>query len=96
MREIYTDEKGFKWVVIVPPNTLPENYSSGAIAGPPDLSELGLVAADLKKLHNGLVDSNVYDGQTLDRGVIRQLLKKLNIKLDERWITSIFLREYFE
>jgi len=96
MRVIYKDEVGFKWVVIVPPNTPEEQYATGAIAGPPDLEELGLVAADLKRLHNGLVDNNVYDGQTLDRGVIRRLLKELDIKLDERWITAIFLREYFE
>lgn len=95
MREIYTDLDGYKWVVIVPPNTPPDLYRLGAIAGPPDLSELGLVAADLQALHNGLVDKGVYDGQTLNRGVIRQLLKDLNILLDERWITAIFLREYF-
>lgn len=95
MQVIYTDDAGFKWVVIVPPNTLPEYYKQGAIAGPPDLSELGLVAADLKAIHNGLVDRGVYDGQTLDRRAIRDLLKELNISFDERWITAIFLREYF-
>lgn len=91
----YTNQQGFKYLVAVPDNTAAEYYSHGAIIGPPDLSELGLVAADLQKLHNGLVDIGVYNGDTLDRAKIRQLLKDLKISLDERWITAVFVREYF-
>ena len=94
----YTDEEGRAWMVAVPDNTRPEQYPFGARLGPPDLSELGLDAAILKKLYSGLVERGIYDGQTImnRRRDVREILTGLGLSIDlERWITSIFGREYF-
>ena len=63
---IYTDNEGFMWVAIVP-DSLKEGQSPLAypVAGPPDLSVLGLSQEDTKRLHNGLVEKGMYNAPAL-------------------------------
>lgn len=89
------NKDGLDYMVMVPDGTAQEFWQYGAVLGPPDLGSLGLVAADLKKLHNRLVEYGVYDGQTLDRRVLRNILKEMNLMDREYDVLRIFTTEYF-
>lgn len=95
---VYTDSEGFKWVAIVPDN-IKEGQSPAAypIAGPPDLSVLGLSVEDTLKLHNGLVEKGMYNAPALvgRRKELMQLLKSLGLKLSIFQIIGVFQQTYY-
>ena len=95
---IYTDNEGFMWVAIVPDN-LKEGQSPLAypVAGPPDLSVLGLSQEDTKRLHNGLVEKGMYNAPALlgRRKELMQLLKSLGLKLSIFQIIGVFQQAYY-
>jgi len=93
----YTDSDGSKWVVIAP-DRVTDNLSAYPVAGPPDLSELGLSKEQTRKLQNGLVDMGAYDAPTLT-GKRKQLVSLvLSLGLERsifQEVTRLFQRDYY-
>lgn len=98
----YNDDNGFLWAVVVPPNVEKDQWEYGVVIGPPDLSGLGLTKNETKRLHNALVEADLYSVKTVkgNTGELLALLKKLfpkkNGKELVRQIKSVLQQEYFK
>jgi hypothetical protein len=53
----YTDERGFKWALDVPPDCPVSEYSKGILLGPPMLEGLDITERQCKELNHFLVDN---------------------------------------
>jgi hypothetical protein len=95
----YTDSSGYSWFVLVPDDATHEDYDRGIVIGPPDLNELGLDDAALKKLLKRLVDAEIVDAPTLlpKRPELINILNDLGIgKTRMREIVSIYQRDFYK
>jgi len=94
----YNDDEGLTWVVGVSEDTLPEDYDQGAVLGPPDLTPLGLPHADFVRLHNKLVELDLYEAPALmgNRVLLAQTLQELGLpKTLLRALISLFQYDYY-
>lgn len=92
----YTDDDGYMYLVRVPDNAKPYQYSKGIFLGPPDLKEIGLPEEDEKKLRKELVESELVSAQTI-RGsnqvlyrTVRRALPEHNTHDIVRWIKHLY------
>lgn len=92
----YTNTQGFKEFRVVPDAATPSDYRKGALAGPPDLSDLDLSYEERKKLQNLLVDADMKDYGMLKgrRGELVNILKQVRPQEDVRPLRNAVLALY--
>lgn len=58
VRTHFTDEQGFKWIVMIPPDES-DHPERGIIVGPPSFDDVGLPPDLQRILHNQLFDRGI-------------------------------------
>jgi hypothetical protein len=103
MKEVvYTDTKGFSWLVRVNDSTQPKDYRSGIRVGPPDLSGLHLPEEQIKVLQNRLVEASLVNAELIRGSVsklhnlVKNTLPTAPTKEVVRAIKAIYQKEFFE
>lgn len=78
---VYTDNENLTWAVVVPVGTPEEDYQTGIVLGPPDLSSLDLQQSQRERLQKALVEAGFYNAPQLmgKRQEFNKLLKSLGL-----------------
>jgi len=101
---LWKDREGFAWLVRVKSDTLPQNYGTGIVLGPPDLDDLDLPEAELKSLQEALVVARLTNAEMI-KGSFSKLTNTVKNALPRRGasakllahqIKAIYQQDYYQ